>query len=274
MGEGMSAASGRRTILHLSDVHATHGGLLYDAVDGIERLERVGRYAIDAGVTPEAIVITGDLVERGHAAAYPRLREALDRLCCALGAPVLAVVGNHDTAAAATLLGDDGWRAPGSLTADRIAHVGDLRFALLDSADGALHPQQLARLRDALAEPFGLGTVVALHHPPLPSPLPSLAKQSLANGDELMRLLAGTDARLVLAGHFHHPMWASQGGVPISVGPSLVYQQVMDAVPGTVAGDGEAMFSLVHLTGASVSASSVRLTSPAPLFTRHIVVPA
>lgn len=271
----MSTANGRRTILHLSDVHATHDGLLYGAVDGIARLEQVGRYALEAGVTPEAIVVTGDLIERGHPAAYPALRSAFDQLSAALGAPVLAVVGNHDTAAAAELLGPAAAsRAPGTLSADRIVHLGDLRFALLDSADAALHPQQLAWLRSALAEPFGIGTVVALHHPPLPSPLPSLAKQSLVNGDALMTLLAGTDARLVLAGHFHHPMWASHSGIPISVGPSLVYQQVMDAVPGTVAGDGEAMFSLVHITAASASASSVRLTSPAPLFTRHIGVPS
>lgn len=270
----MSAASGRRTILHLSDVHATHAGLLYGTVDGIARLDQVGRYAIEAGVTPEAIVVTGDLIERGHVDAYPALGAAFDRLSATLSAPVLAVAGNHDTAAAAALLGGAGTAlAPGSLSADRIVHVGDVRFALLDSADASLHPQQLDRLRAALAEPFGIGTVVALHHPPLPSPLPSLAKQSLANGDALMELLAGTDARLVLAGHFHHPMWASQHGIPISVGPSLVYQQVMDALPGTVAGDGEAMFSLVHLTEATASASSVRLTSPAPLFTKHIGVP-
>ncbi|WP_206446420.1 metallophosphoesterase family protein [Agrococcus sp. KRD186] len=271
----MSAASGRLTILHLSDVHATDGALLYDPVDGIERLEQVGRYAIDAGVTPEAIVVTGDLIERGNEAAYPALAVAFDRLSAALGAPVLAVPGNHDTAAVDALLGRAGAAvAPGSLTADRVVHVGQLRFALLDSADGGLHPQQLDWLREQLAEPFGIGTVVTLHHPPLPSPLPSLAKQSLVQGEALMQLLSDTDARLVLAGHFHHPMWAVQAGVPISVGPSLVYQQVMDAVPGTVAGDGEAMFSLVHVTPSTVSASSVRLASPAPLFTRHIAVPA
>ena len=89
-----------------------------------------------------------------------------------------------------------------------------------------------------------------------------------------MGVLAGTDARLVLAGHFHHAMWASMHGIPVSVGPSLVYQQVMDAGLDRVSGDDDAMFSLVHVTGSSVSASAVRLASPSPIFTKPVVVPA
>lgn len=269
----MSTVARRRTILHLSDVHATHDGLLYDAVDGIARLAEVGRYVRDVGLRPEAIVVTGDLVERGHEAAYPALGEALDQLSALLGAPVLTVVGNHDTTAAAALLGP-GPVAPGARTADRVVRVGDLRFVLLDSAVGVLHPRQLAWVRDVLADPHGIGTIVALHHPPLPSPLPRLAKQSLRNGAELVATLAGTDVRLVLAGHFHHPMWAEQHGIRVSVGPSLVYQQVLDAASGTVADDREAMFSLAHLTGSGVSVSSVRLSSAGALSTRRAGVPA
>lgn len=271
----MSAASGRLTILHLSDVHATDGQLLYDAVDGIARLDQVGDYAVAAGITPEVVIVTGDLVERGHERAYPALGDALERLSSRLGAPVLTVVGNHDGASVRALPAHaHGTPAPGAISADRIAIVGALRVALLDSSSGRLHPEQHSWLRAALAEPHGLGTIVALHHPPVPSPLPSLARQALDDGDALMRTLERTDARLVLAGHFHHAMWASSHGVPISVGPSLVYQQVMDAGPDRVSGGDDAMFSLIHMTAASVSASAVRLTSPSPLFTKPVVVPA
>ena len=92
----MSRATGRLTLLHVSDVHATADGLLYGRVDGRARLEAVGAYARHAGITPEAIVVTGDLIERGHTRAYADLRDAFSRLEDDTGAPVLTVLGNHD----------------------------------------------------------------------------------------------------------------------------------------------------------------------------------
>jgi len=149
----MSLETGRLTVLHLSDVHATHGELLYGAVDGLERLERVGDYALAAGITPELVVVTGDLVQRGHAGAYPALDRALSRLESALGAPVLTVLGNHDDPTAARVLRghEAGHR--------RIAHVGGLRVALLDSSSGELGAEQLDWLLAQLREPAELGTI-------------------------------------------------------------------------------------------------------------------
>ena len=68
------------TIVHLSDVHATIGELLYGQVDGVARLEQVGDYVLRAGVTPEAVIVTGDLAQRGHASAYPAVGAALRAL--------------------------------------------------------------------------------------------------------------------------------------------------------------------------------------------------
>jgi len=256
----MSRATGRLTVLHLSDVHATRDGLLYDAIDGVERLDAVAEYVQHARITPEAIVITGDLIQRGHADAYPAVGEAFDRLERATGVPVLTVIGNHDDPAAArSLRGHEAGH-------HRIAHVGDLRFALLDSASGDLGVAQIAWLRAELAEPFGSGTVVALHHPPLGSPLPTLAKAGLRDAGDLLDALVGTDVRTVLSGHFHHPLSAALRGVPVSVGPSLAYHQVMDAGPDRVSGHDWAMFSLVHVLPAGVTATSVSLQSPSLLF--------
>ncbi|WP_105566176.1 metallophosphoesterase family protein [Microbacterium halophytorum] len=260
----MSRESGRLTVLHISDVHATADGRLYDRVDGVERLRAVGDYARDAGVTPEAIVVTGDLIQRGNPDAYPRLEAALDDLERAAGVPVLTVLGNHDDARAAR-----GMRrhAGGH---HRIEHIAGMRFALLDSSTGALGAEQTDWLREQLREPYGAGTVVALHHPPLGSPLPTLAKAGLADAGALLDVLAGSDALAVLAGHFHHPLSATLRGVPVSVGPALAYHQVMNAGPDVVAGHDQAMFSLVHLLPGGVAATSISLDSPAPLFTQPV----
>ena len=256
----MSRQTGRLTILHLSDVHVTDGELLYGAVDGLDRLRCVAAYAREAGITPEAVVVTGDLVQRGNALAYPALSDGLRRLERDLDAPVLTVIGNHDDPEHARILDghEHGHR--------RTVTVGGLRIVLLDSSTGELGRDQLAWLRAELATAAPDGTVVALHHPPLGSPLPTLAKAGLRDADLLLATLAGTDVRAVLAGHFHHPLTATLRGVFVSVGPSLAYHQVMNAGPDRFGGHDLAMFSLLHLRSDGVSATNVSLHSPAPLF--------
>ncbi|MUK00705.1 phosphoesterase [Vibrio cholerae] len=261
----MSRETGRLTVLHLSDIHVTDEGLLYDAVDGVERIRTVGAYVKEAGITPEAIVVTGDLIQRGHAHAYRRVDDALAELARATRVPVLTVIGNHDDPEQARVLRghEQGHH--------RVVLVDDLRFVLLDSSMGRLGAEQVAWLRDALHAPYGAGTVVALHHPPLGSPLPTLAKAGLQDADAFLDAVRGTDVRAVLAGHFHHPLFGTLGDVPVSVGPSLAYHQVMDAGPDRVSGHDSAMFSLLHLMPGGVTTTSVSLDSPSPLFTSPII---
>ncbi|MGY4859560.1 metallophosphoesterase [Cryobacterium sp. AP23] len=252
------------TILHLSDVHATVGELLYGQVDGLARLRQVGDYVVAAGVTPEAVVVTGDLVQRGHWAAYDEVDQALTELGERVGAPVFTILGNHDAPAEARRLSG---HAAGHY---RVVTVGALRLVLLDSSSGALDPDQRDWLARTLAVPFGMGTVVAVHHAPVPSPLPTLSKIGLRDPALLAEALRGSDTRLILAGHYHHPMNALFHGIPVAVGPSLAYHQVMNAGPATVSGHDLAMFSLVQLTADQVSAAPVSLQAAHPLFTTPV----
>ncbi|WP_130176304.1 metallophosphoesterase [Cryobacterium sp. SO1] len=252
------------TILHLSDVHATTGELLYGQVDGLARLRQVGEYVVAAGVTPEAVVVTGDLVQRGHSAAYENVDRALRDLGERVGAPVFTVLGNHDSP-----------RHAAGLTGHMQGHyrattVGDLRLVLLDSSSGSLDPDQLVWLRGVLAVPFGMGTVVALHHAPIPSPLPTLSKIGLRDPRLLAHALRDSDTRLILAGHYHHPMNGLFHGLPVAVGPSLAYHQVMNAGPATVSGHDFAMFSLVQVTADQISTAPVSLQAGHPLFSTTV----
>ncbi|MGO1839968.1 MAG: metallophosphoesterase [Candidatus Microbacterium stercoravium] len=260
----MSRATGRLTVLHISDVHATEEGLLYDAVDGIARLRAVGEYVDRAQITPEAVLVTGDLVQRGNAGAYPRVRDELAMLEQTVAAPVLSVIGNHDDPdAARALRGHERGHC-------RTVTIDALRVILLDSSTGELGAPQRDWLAGELSRAHGSGTLIALHHPPLGSPLPTLAKAGLRDAEQFLDVIDGTDVRGVLAGHFHHPLAAHLRGIPVSVGPSLAYHQVMDAFPDRISGHDRAMFSIVHLHDDAITATSVALESPSPLFSSSV----
>ena len=252
------------TVVHLSDVHATIGELLYGQVDGVARLEQVGDYVVAAGVTPEAVIVTGDLAQRGHWAAYPAINAALRALGEKVGAPVFTTLGNHDDADASRVLDGHGE------SHYRVVTVGEMRIVLLDTSTGAIDDEQLDWLRSAVAEPFGAGTIVALHHAPVPSPLPTLSKIGLRDPERFAAAIDGSDARLILAGHYHHPMTAHFHGLPVAVGPSLAYHQIMNAGPTTVSGHDLAMFSLVQITADQVSTAPVSLQTPSPLFSTPV----
>ncbi|TQO20888.1 3',5'-cyclic AMP phosphodiesterase CpdA [Rhodoglobus vestalii] len=250
-------------LAHVSDPHASVGGPLYGTVDGIDRLDLVGLSLREMGVNPDAVIVAGDLVQSGHTEAYTDVAAALTRLEASTGAPVLIVPGNHDHPLAFLTL-------PQSTGVNRrIAYVGQTRLALLDSSTGSLGSTQLEWLAGELSEPHGDGTVLVLHHPPTPSPLVALAGRELSDADELAAVIAASDVRMILAGHFHHSLSAQLGSVPISVSPALSYQQDPTAAPESVRGVDSPAYSLVHLTDRGHSVVSVALRPSEVLFNSH-----
>lgn len=115
-----------------------------------------------------------------------------------------------------------------------------------------------------------MGTIVAMHHAPVRSPLPTLSRVGLRDPQLLADALRGSDTRLILAGHYHHPMSALFHGIPVAVGPSLAYHQVMNAGPSTVSGHDLAMFSFVQVTADQVSTAPASLQAAHPLFTTSV----
>src|SRR5690606_21899308 len=163
----------------------------------------------------------GPLTEHGTPAQYRRLRGIVEPAAARLSARAVYVAGNHDDRAALRehLLGEP----PSPEPLDHTVRVGDVRIAVLDSTvpghgHGQLTPEQLDRLRGELAEPAPAGTVLALHHPPLPSAAPLAASIPLLRRDELGAAIAGTDVRLVLAGHTHVTSSGTLAGVPVWTG--------------------------------------------------------
>lgn len=216
-----------RVLLHLSDTHLLAGGALHGpGIDTEEHLAVTLRLIERMRPRPDALVITGDLTDLGEPDAYRRLRQLVEPVAEALDAPVIWVAGNHDERPAMRhhLLGETPTDAP----IDGVWDLRGLRVIGIDTTvpgwhHGDLDDAQLTWLSKVLAEPAPLGTILAMHHPPIPSPLPLFDILELRDQSRLARVLAGTDVRAILAGHLHYSTSATFAGIPVSVASSTCY---------------------------------------------------
>jgi 3',5'-cyclic AMP phosphodiesterase CpdA len=249
-------------ILHVSDTHFVGGGaLLHDSVDSDANLAQLFSDFTRSGARPEAIVFTGDLADTGSPDAYDRLRALVEPAAAAIGAQVIWVMGNHDERGAFRrgLLDEEPTDAP----LDRVFDVNGLRIIALDSTVpgqhyGELTDEQLTWLAAELATPAPDGTLIALHHPPVPSPLGLLALVELRDQDKLAAVIEATDVRGVLGGHLHYSTTSTFAGVPVSVASATCYTQDLNfRFPAARGQNGAQAFNLVHVYGDRVLHSVV-----------------
>jgi 3',5'-cyclic-AMP phosphodiesterase len=253
-------------LLHLSDTHLLAGdNRLYGTVDSARHLTELFAELEASGGRPEAIVFTGDLADRGEPDAYDQLREIVEPAARRLGAQVIWVMGNHDDRAAfrSTLL----HTMPTTGPIDEVHDINGLRVITLDTTvpgrhHGEISPDQLDWLADELAMPAPDGTILALHHPPVPSVLDLAVSVELRDQQSLARVLKGTDVRSIIAGHLHYSSTATFAGIPVSVASATCYTQDLTVpVGGTRAHDGARSFNLVHVYPETVLHSVVPLGS-------------
>lgn len=252
-------------LLHLSDTHLVEGGNLYGGVDSTASLQRLLGDVEASGVRPDALVFTGDLTDRGEAGAYDRLRGLVEPLAEALDAQIVWAMGNHDDRATfrSRLLDQE----PSTGTVDRVHEVDGLRIITLDSTvpgkhHGEVTAEQLRWLADELSTPTEFGTILAMHHPPVPTVLDLAVLVELLDQGALAEVLRGTDVRSILAGHLHYSTSATFAGIPVSVASATCYTQDLNVSPGALRGrDGAQAFNLVHVYDDTVVHSVVPIGS-------------
>lgn len=241
----------RLTIVHLSDIHAElPPQRLFGRVNPLRALEFVPYYLRALAVHPDVIVVSGDLIHR-DIRAYQPVAEALQQLAENVKAPLCAVPGNHDDTDEATAA----LSVCANITcAPNVITVNGYDIYLLDSSEGRLSDNTLSTLRERLhCEPIksrgnARPAILVMHHSPVPSLMPGLRQVNLRNADDLAAAIDGANVRLILAGHFHHAMQATFTGVPVSVAPSMAYEQRVDAGAGFVEGRSGAAFTIEELS--------------------------
>jgi len=242
----------RHFLLHLSDPHLMGGpDPLYGAIDSEAKLIQLFDEVRASGAKPEAVIFTGDLADKGDPEAYAKLRAIVEPACDDFGAKVIWAMGNHDNRAnfRTGLLDQPGSDAP----IDHSYFVNGLRVITMDTSvpgfhHGELSEAQLDWLAQELDTPPPDRTILALHHPPVPSVLDLSVLVELRDQASLAAVVRNSDVRTILAGHLHYSTTATFAGIPVSVASASCYTQDLNVpVGGTRGRDGGQAFNLVHV---------------------------
>jgi 3',5'-cyclic AMP phosphodiesterase CpdA len=239
-------------IAHVSDTHLLAGDARqYDAIDTVDRFRQALERLRRMDPPPQALVFTGDLADLGDPAAYAILRDLVEPMAEELGAQVIWCMGNHDDRAAYAheLFGEES-DAP----QDRVYDVAGLRVVSHDTTvpgwhHGEIGDDQLSWLGEVLANPAEHGTILALHHPPIPSPMvPAAELIELRDTEALAETLRESDVRAIIGGHYHFSSHSTFAGIPVSVAAATCY--LADPAPldrFVSAVDGHTSVNAVHV---------------------------
>jgi len=222
-------------LAQISDPHIVRDGdLAYGRVDTPRMLARCVQRLLAEPRRPDAVVVTGDLVDHASAAEYALLRELL----APLPMPVYLAVGNHDDRDAlrrafpdhAHLAGEDGF-------VQYAAHLGPLRLLVLDTlqpgAPGGRLCETRLRWLDRELAASSQPTIVAQHHPPFATGLTIMDGMGLADAAALAQVVARhPHVERIVCGHVHRTAHARFGGTTASICPSSAHQLKLDLVPG------------------------------------------
>ncbi len=245
--------SARHVVAHISDTHFLGGARpLYGSVQTDAHLRGALAQLEASGVKPEAIIFTGDLADLGEPDAYVRLRALVEPVAERLGSHIIWVMGNHDERLQYSHQLFD--VAPTEEPQDRVYDLGGLRIISLDTTvpgyhHGDLSDAQLEWLKGELSTPAAHGTLVAVHHPPIPTPmLEAMGMLELQDQNRLADVLEGTDVRAILAGHLHYSTHSTFAGIPVSVAAATCYTLNVTARDRILSGvDFGQAFNLVHV---------------------------
>ncbi|MBN3762727.1 phosphodiesterase [Burkholderia sp. Ac-20365] len=221
-------------IAQISDLHIKRpGALAYRKVDTAAYLTRCVARLNALNPRPDAVIITGDLVDQGEPEQYVHLKALL----APLAIPYYLLVGNHDDRQALRdTFSDREELQAGEEFVQYTVDLGPLHLIALDSmvpgqSAGLLCDTRLAWLAEKLEASKDQPVIVALHHPPFVSGIGHMDALRLepTSADKLAKLIARyANVERVICGHVHRPMFVRFGGTIASAVPAPAHQVALD----------------------------------------------
>jgi 3',5'-cyclic-AMP phosphodiesterase len=198
---------------------------------------------------PDAILVSGDLSENATAAEYALVAAEVGRL----GVPFHVLPGNHDDRAAMRASFPE-LPGEGGSPLDYAVDLGPLRLVVCDSTipgehRGGFEPAQLERLDAELADAPAQPTILAMHHPPLPTALPDWDGVNLPRPERqalAVVVARHPQVRAIVAGHLHRISTGTLAGRPVLAAPSTFLQARPDFAAETVSVEGKPPGFVLH----------------------------
>ncbi|MGV2287371.1 phosphodiesterase [Trinickia sp. YCB016] len=221
-------------LAQISDLHIKRpGALAYQRVDTAASLARCVARLNALEPRPDAVLVTGDLVDRGTVEEYVHLKSLLD----ALQIPYYLLIGNHDDRAALReVFAERAELREGGEFVQYAIDIGPLRVIALDSqvprqSAGDLCDARLDWLSQQLDAARDKPVIVALHHPPFVSGIGHMDQLRLdaAAADKLAAIVSRhPNVERVLCGHVHRAMFTRFAGTIAMAIPSPAHQVALD----------------------------------------------
>jgi 3',5'-cyclic AMP phosphodiesterase CpdA len=249
-------------LLQISDPHI---GAAWDGADPDESLLRAVEAVLSLPDRPDALLVSGDLTDNGAPEEYRRVRELL----APLDLTPHVLPGNHDLRG--PLREEFGLPGSGEEPVSYAVDLGPLRLVCLDSTvpgaeGGSLDGGRIEWLDATLAEDAGKPTVLALHHPPLRTEIPTFERIGLAA--DSIDALAETLVRhrqvvRIVAGHVHRTIVADLAGRAVVTVPSTYLQAALDfTAPKLQMRADPPGFAIHALRGDSLATHLQRIATP------------
>jgi 3',5'-cyclic AMP phosphodiesterase CpdA len=226
-------------IAQLTDTHVVpEGRLALRCVDTNACLARAVESLLREDPQPDAVLVTGDLVDAGTAASYAMLRTLL----APLKAPVFLVPGNHDDRRALADAFPDHRHLPREGFLHYVVEGFPLRLVGLDTIvpgedGGLLCSERLAWLDRQLGAAPDRPTLVFMHHPPIRTGIAFMDGIALAGSDALAQVIRRhPQVERLVAGHVHRSIHARFAGTVASIAPSTAHQVGLDLRPEATLG--------------------------------------
>lgn len=259
-------------IIVMTDIHITSKGERIIGLDPLERFKTVLHAALADHPDAAMLILMGDLTHHGRPNQYERLWNALAD--CPI--PVIPMIGNHDRRDAFYASHADAPKNGGGF-AQRSITLQQHKIITLDTLNGPPYPTghhggqlcaaRMDWLRAELEGADGRIPLVFAHHPPFDTGIVGMDAIKLADGDQLLDLLAQYPNTHLFCGHIHRTISGSLRGVPWTMFKSPCHQGVLDLndPDSSLSLDEAGAYGLLILTADGVIAHSQDVGQPAQI---------
>ncbi|MBX3611067.1 MAG: phosphodiesterase [Hydrogenophaga sp.] len=217
-------------IAQVSDLHVCAPGRRLDGrVDTHGMAQAFVQALLKRRPLPQALVLSGDLVDAGRPEEYRHLLDAL----APLALPLYPVAGNHDERQALRAAFGERFGPHQHAMDSHLQYavdLGELRLLVLDTVvPGAPHGElcaaRLAWLADRLGEDPRPSAIV-MHHPPFATGIGHMDAMGLLAGAVELEALVRRHPQVqgIWCGHLHRTIVTGFGGAPAATSPSCAHQ--------------------------------------------------